>query len=177
MPTIYPILKPGDWPHKQLVASFTFIDDARIPIVAFGFGAGANYQFITAEQCPDVSSLFGEALANLAELQYEWEVGDSRSLRFAASSGHEFSAERILDPDAMRECQRLLGASRIVAAAPRRTCLFATSDGQSEEIMSMFDELVLRTYEDESYGHAPISPTLFVIEDGEIESFRWRGRA
>jgi hypothetical protein len=172
MPTIYPILKPGDWPHKELIAHFTFVRDARVPVVAFGFDAGDTYQFVTTDQCADVSKLFVEALVNLSELEYEWELGDSYGLRFAASSGHEFSAELILDPDAMRECQRMLGASRIVAASPRRTCLFATSDGQSDEVMSLFHELVTRTYEDDSYGHAPISPTLFVIEDGQLKSFR-----
>ena len=63
----------------------------------------------------DVEALYREALANLSALEYEWELGDAEGLRFAASSGNEFSAEKLLDPAAMLECHRLLEGHRIVA--------------------------------------------------------------
>lgn len=84
----------------------------------------------------------------------------------ATSSGKEFSAERVLDRAAMLEAHQLLGADRIIVAAPRRTCLMATRDGPA---MTTFIKLVMYTYHDDSYGHAPISPAMFVLERGEIK--------
>src|SRR5687767_11376844 len=99
MPTIYPLLKPHDWPHRELVAHRLLSDKVEgLPIIVFGFDAGDNYQFVPREDCDDVEALYREALANLSELDYPWELGESHGLRFAASSGNEFSAERLLDP-------------------------------------------------------------------------------
>ena len=91
-------------------------------------------------------------------------------LRFAASSGHDFSAEKVLDPAAMRRAHDLLESEKILVTAPRRTCLLATRSGLPDEQMDLFIRLTLHTYEDDSYGHAPISPALFVLEDGAIKS-------
>jgi uncharacterized protein YtpQ (UPF0354 family) len=171
MPTIYPLLKPHDWPHAQHVAHRRLSDKApRVPIVAFGFDAGNQYQFVPARDVNDIEALYSEALANLAVLNYPWELGDSHGLRFATSSGKEFSAERLLDKQAMLQCQRLLESDRIVVSAPRRTCLFATRYGLLDEAMSLFVQLVMHTYNDDSYGHAPISPAMFVVQDGVIQS-------
>lgn len=166
MPIIYPLLKPHDWPHQRLVAHRKLMDDpAGVPIVAFGFDTGDNYQFVPANQCDDVDKLYQEALANLAKLDYPWETGESNGLAFVTSSGKEFSAERLLDPAAMQEAHRLLGADRIIVAAPRRTCLMAVRDGPA---LTTFVKLVMYTYHDDSYGHAPISPAMFVLEGGVI---------
>lgn len=171
MPTIYPLLKPHDWPHQAMVAHRRLSERVpRAPIVAFGFDTGDNYQFVPANKVDDVDALNAEALANLAALDYPWELGDPHPFPFAASSGKEFSAERLLDKRAMIECQRLLGSDRIIVSAPRRTCLIATRDGLPDDQMNLFVRLVLYTYHDDSYGHAPISPALFVLEDGAIKS-------
>ncbi len=170
MPTIYPLLKPHDWPHKGIVAHRLITDKVPgVPIVAFGFDAGGNYQFVPREEGLDLDHLNAEAMANLAALRYPWEVGDSHGLNFAASSGNEFSAERVLDPAAMLECHELLKAERIVVSAPRRTCLCAAPDGLPAEEMDLFVRLVLHTYNDDSYGHAPISPAMFVLERGVMK--------
>ncbi len=171
MPTIFPILKPHDWPHRHLVAHRLIGDNIpSAPVVAFGFDAGQQYQFVPASKAGDPESLFAEALGNLATLNYDWELGESNGLPFATSSGKEFSAERVLDSKAMQECQRLLKAERILVAAPRRTCLMATRDGLTDEAMALFVQLVFYTYNDDSYGHAPISPAIFVLQDGVIQS-------
>ncbi|MFO0976844.1 MAG: hypothetical protein U0996_10625 [Planctomycetaceae bacterium] len=171
MPAIFPILKPHDWPHRHLVAHRLIGDNIPgAPVVAFGFDAGQQYQFVPASKAGDLESLFVEALGNLATLNYGWELGESNGLPFAASSGKEFSAERVLDSKAMQECQRLLKAKRILVAAPRRTCLMATREGLPDDVMALFVQLVFHTYNDDSYGHAPISPAIFVLEDGVIQS-------
>jgi uncharacterized protein YtpQ (UPF0354 family) len=166
MPTIYPLLKPHNWPHQKLVAHRRLSDTVPgVPIVTFGFDAGDNYRFVPADEVDDVDALYRQALTNLAALDYPWEL----SGRFAFSSGNEFSAERLLDRRAMLECQRLLESDRIVVAAPRRTCLMAARHGISEEETTLFYQLINYTYQDDSYGHAPISPALFVVEDGVIK--------
>jgi hypothetical protein len=139
MPTIYPLLKPHDWAHQDLVAHRLISDKVPgIPLVAFGFDAGDNYQFVSGKDVDDIDRLNEEAMGNLAALRYPWELGDSHGLRYAASSGNEFSAEQVLCPSAMLEAHRLLESDRIVASAPRRTCLFATRDGQPDREMSLF---------------------------------------
>lgn len=171
MPTIFPLLKPHDWPHRNLVAHRLIADGlSDAPIVAFGFDAGNQYQFVPTSKVTDPESLFAEAMANLSTLKYDWELGESNGLPFATSSGKEFSAERVLDPNAMKECHRLLKAERILVAAPRRTCLMATREGLPDDIVAMFVRLVFYTYNDDSYGHAPISPAIFVLQDGVIQS-------
>jgi len=170
MPTVYPILKPHDWAHRQIVAHRQLMEGAEgAPIVAFGSDTGEQYQFVPRDKVDDVEGLYAEALANLTALDYPWELGDSRGLRFAASSGKEFSAEKILDPAAMRRCHELLEADRVVAVAPRRTCLMATRYGLTDAEMDLFVRLAEYTYRDDSYGHAPISPAFFVLEDGHVK--------
>ncbi|MBN9120625.1 MAG: hypothetical protein J0I06_15980 [Planctomycetes bacterium] len=164
---VYPLLKPHDWPHRELVAHRPITDQVPgVPIVAFGYNADRTYRFVPRDECPDAGAMYAEALANLAKLDYPWELGDVQGLRFATSSGNDFSAEKVLDPVAMRACHDLLEADRIFVTAPRRTCLMATRDGLPDEEMDLFVRLTLRTYNDASYGHAPISPALFILEDG-----------
>lgn len=170
MPDVYPILKPHDWPHRALVAHRLITDKGPgVPIVAFGYNEAGQYRFVNADKCPDVEAMYAEALANLAKLDYPWELGDAHGLRFAASSGHDFSAEKVFDPVAMRRAHELLEADRIFVAAPRRTCLMATRNEMPEELADLFVRLVLHTYNDASYGNAPIAPALFVLEDGTIK--------
>lgn len=169
MPTVYPMLKPFDWPNKALVEHIPLFEDiAQSPLIAFSFDAGSNYQFINKGQVNDVKALFGDALKNLAALDYPWEVNEIDGQVYATSSGKEFSAERVLDRNAMRECQRLLGSKKIVVAAPRRTCLFATAYDPSQEKVQKFLRLVNHTYRDDSYGHAPITPAFYVAEGGKL---------
>lgn len=171
MNDVYPLLKPHDWPHKDLVAHRLITDKVDgVPLVAFGYDAGESYHFIPQEVCDDVEQLYTEALANLAALNYPWEVGESHGLRFATSSGEEFSSEQVLDPAAMRRCHALLEADRILAVAPRRTCLMAARQDMTDELLQLFIQLTMYTYNDESFGHAPISPAIFGLEDGEIRT-------
>ena len=167
---VYPLLKPHDWPHKKLVAHRLITEKVPgVPIVAFGYNEDNNYRFVPKDECPDVEEMYADALANLAQLDYPWELGDAHGLRFATSSGNDFSAEKVLDPVAMRKAHDLLEAEKIVVTAPRRTCLMATRDGLPDEEMDLFVRLMLHTYDDASYGHAPISPAMFVLEDGVIK--------
>jgi hypothetical protein len=171
MAEVYPLLKPHDWPHRDLVAHRLLTDKVPgVPIVAFGYNEDNNYRFVPREKCPDVEAMYAEALANLAKLQYPWELSDTQGLRYAASSGNDFSAEKVLDPAAMRKCHDLLEAEKILVATPRRTCLFATRYGLPDEEMDLFVRITMYTYNDDSYGHAPISPALFVVEAGAIRS-------
>lgn len=171
MRDVYPLLKPHDWPHKKHVAHRLITEKVPgVPIVAFGYNEDNNYQFVPKDECPDVEAMYAEALANLAELDYPWELGDAEGLRFAASSGNDFSAEKVLDRAAMRKAHDLLEADTIFAAVPRRTCLLATRYELPDDEMDLFLRLMLYTYDDASYGHAPISPALFILEDGAIKS-------
>ena len=103
--TIYPLLKPRHWEHRDLVAHVTLHDSA--PIIAFGFDAGGNYQFVTTDNSDDVDALYPQAFENLSMIDDPWEVGESGGLRFVTTSGHDFSSEQALDPKAMLMCHGL----------------------------------------------------------------------
>src|SRR4051794_2128337 len=114
MSDVYPILKPHDWQHKGLVAHRLITDKVPgVPLVAFGFNEDGQYRFVNADKCPDVEAMYADALANLAKLDYPWELGEPGGLRCATSSGNDFSAEKVLDPVAMRKAHDLLEADRI----------------------------------------------------------------
>ena len=58
MPTIYPLLKPNDWPHQDKVAHVRLGGDSpELPVIAFGFDTGENYQFVPAKDAPDVEDI------------------------------------------------------------------------------------------------------------------------
>ena len=74
----------------------------------------------------------------------------------------------------MQRAGELLSCGNALAAAPRRTCLFATKqdldepDEKRNRRYDMFNQMILHTFEDDSYGHAPISKAIYLLDDGEV---------
>ena len=48
---------------------------------AFGYDEDGQYRFVIRDDCHDVEQTYAEALANLAKLDYPWELGDVHGLR------------------------------------------------------------------------------------------------
>ena len=88
MPTIYPLLKPHDWPHQQLVAHRRMTPDVEgAPLIAFGFDAGTPIRS-SRNPAPTTSR---PSIASRSPTCPPWiipgELGRSGGLTFAASSG------------------------------------------------------------------------------------------
>ncbi len=175
MKRIYPILKPPDWRHIDKAACCLLSDEYEYPpLIAFAYDAPEQFEFLPVAADIDFDKLFEDALENLSQHNYQWEVFEHDGLEFAASSGHTFSAEKILDEMHMQGACELLSSKLLIAAAPRRTCLFATKHDVNEihedrhRRYEMFNHMIRSTFTDDSFGHAPISQAIYMIDDGEI---------
>ncbi|MFI6869268.1 hypothetical protein [Nocardia sp. NPDC050406] len=173
MNDIFPLLKPADWEHRDLVVHdrFGFGEDALV--VAYARDGDGNFEIITqgSPEAGDPEGLRRLAFGNLARQRYPFEVAEAGGLPFATASGHDFAAEKVLDPATVLEAQRLLGTDSIQIAVPRRTCLMAfPQDLTADQVQTMI-KLVMYTYLDDSYGNAPITPSLFLFDQGELVGF------
>ncbi|WP_216918244.1 TY-Chap domain-containing protein [Nocardia noduli] len=167
----FPLLKPADWPHRGLVR-YQETGSAAAPIAVVA--EDREGEFAVAVEHPDsvdFRAQWGSAIANLEALHYDWEIGEVATIPIANCSGHDFSAEKILDPNALRVAHRFLKAPRLGVSVPRRTCLMAAPTTLNQAQAVAFAVLIQRTYADDSYGHAPITSGVYVVEDGHIIDF------
>ena len=74
----------------------------------------------------------------------------------------------MLCPGFLSKAQKILGAKKILVAAPRRTVLYAAANDLNEESLEVFKTIVSETLADESFGHQKISPLIFRFEDGKL---------
>lgn len=167
---VYPLLKPSNWPEAAQAPHFTLGSEQQRIVIAYAHNLPDRYQVILDDHPEATDERLSErALANLTALQYEWQFIELQWLRVATCAGHTFSAEKLLDPAALRQAHRLLGTQEIIVSVPRRTLLFAfprhTLD--TMESTQQMLRLVSRTYADDSDGNAPITTLLFVVRDGE----------
>jgi uncharacterized protein YtpQ (UPF0354 family) len=166
---IYPILKAYDWPAKALSAfePFAGSDKPPVPLVAYGYDTGDHYVFVTKadlEKRP-LADIKKEAFANLEKYPAEWEAINEDVL---TASGTDFSAEMILSKKFLIAAQNKLGAKQILVGVPRRRVIYAADEGAPKSAMDQFYLVFRKTYEDDSYGNAPITNLLFRFRDGEL---------
>lgn len=165
----YPILKAYDWPAKDLSAfePFAGSDKPPVPLVAYGYDTGDHYVFVTKadlEKRP-LADIKREAFENLEKLPAEWEAINEDVL---TASGKDFSAEMILSKKFLIAAQKKLGAKQILVGVPRRRVIYAADDGAPKPALDQFYLVFRKTYDDDSYGNAPITNLLFRFKDGEL---------
>ncbi|MFR9754087.1 TY-Chap domain-containing protein [Nocardia sp. 004] len=167
----YPLLKPADWAHRGLVRH-RITGPGAAPIAVLAADRDGQYTIDTEyPETIEFQALWASAIANLEALNYDWEIAEVATIPFANCSGRDFSAEKILDPNAMRVVHHFLKAPRLWVSVPRRTCLMAVPTTLNPTQTMAFGFLVQRTFEDDSYGHAPITRGVYVVEDGHIVDF------
>lgn len=167
---VYPLLKPSNWPDAAQAPHFTLGSEQQRVVIAYAHNLPDRYEVILDDHPEATDERLSErALANLAALHYEWQFTELQWLRVATCSGHTFSAEKLLDPAALRQAHRLLGTQEIIVSVPRRTILYAfpRSTLDTMESTQQMLRLVSRTFADDTYGNAPISTLLFVVRDGK----------
>jgi hypothetical protein len=171
---IYPILKPGDWVGLKAGAlRQTLIGTADDPSVVIGFGYDTpdNFVFLTQDDLEkmDGDEIVKEAFQNLEAYSTDFEPIESLDNKVLTSSGRDFSSERILSQKHMLKAHELLGgAKEMLVSIPRRTCMMIMEKGEDNELMQQFLKLHHYTWQDDSYGNAPIANMLFVVQDGNI---------
>ncbi|MFF2555536.1 hypothetical protein ACFVUS_31330 [Nocardia sp. NPDC058058] len=142
-----------------------------MPIIVLAVNTDSGYQVEGFGDDVDSDALLAEAMANLADLEYDWDVSELHGLPIATSSGEDFSAEKVLDPQHMLRAHRALGTDKLLVALPRRTCLMAVPFDLDPQQAMLFQRLVRTTYEDDSYGHAPITSGAYIVENGRARNF------
>lgn len=171
MSKVYPLLKPADWELRTQVPHWLPVQGvpgAPIVVAAEDMPTGFN---IVTQQTADPDGLWHTAIANLAALQYNWEVTEQMGLTLATCSGQDFAAEKVLDPAAMQTVQQLLGTSQLLVAVPRRTVIYAVPQNLSPQQQQVFSRIVQFTYNDSSYGNAPVSPGALQVDGERIAGY------
>ncbi|WBU89241.1 hypothetical protein [Cellulophaga omnivescoria] len=170
---IYPILKPGDWVGIKAGAvksNFIGTDDDLKVVIGFGYDTPNDFIFLTHKHLEklDPDAVLKEAFKNLEEFETEFTALEKLDNKVLTSSGLDFCSERILSSKHMRKAHEMLDAEEILVSIPRRTCMMAVSRHADATLLGTFVNLHVATWEDDSYGNAPISNLLFVLKEGQI---------
>lgn len=170
---VYPILKPGDWVGIEAGALrqtlFGTPEEPKL-VLGFGYDAPTNFVFLMPRDIEgkDAGQVLQEAYENLEEVPSVFESIDSLDGKVLASSGNDFSSEKILCKSHMDKAHELLGSDELLVSVPRRTCMYITSRSTDEDTLDKFIGLHSYTWKDDSYGNAPIVNALIVVKGGEI---------
>ncbi|WP_179335432.1 DUF1444 family protein [Winogradskyella costae] len=170
---IYPILKPGDWVGLKAGAlSSTLIpsEDGAEVVIGYGMDTPDNFVFLTKQhlETMDAKQITQEAFTNLENYNTDFEFVGALNNKALASSGNDFSSERILSKTHMQKAHTMLEAEELLVSIPRRTCMMVISRQADEETINKFAYLHNHTWNDDSFGNAPITNALFIIKGGDI---------
>ncbi|MGJ8759419.1 MULTISPECIES: DUF1444 family protein [unclassified Polaribacter] len=170
---IYPILKPGNWVGLKAGAlSNTLIpsENGAEVVIAYGMDTPDNFVFLTQKhlETMDGQQITSEAFENLGNYEAELEFVGSLDNKAVATNGNDFSSEIILSKAHMLKAHAMLDAEELLVSIPRRTCMTIISRDVDEETMNKFAYLHNFTWEDDSFGNAPITNSLFIVKEGTI---------
>jgi len=170
---IYPILKPSDWLGIEAGAlKQTLIGNQEEPLLVLGFGYDTpnNFVFLMPKDLEgkDPQKLLADAYDNLEQVPSNFEVVEQLGGKILMASGHDFSSEKILCESHMREAHKLLEAEELFVSIPRRRCMMIIDKQADDELLKLFIALHEQTWEDDSYGNAPILDALFVVKENTI---------
>ncbi len=170
---IYPILKPGNWVGLKAGAlSNTLIpaENGAEVVIAYGMDTPDNFVFLTQKhlETMDGKQITSEAFENLGNYEAELEFVGSLDNKAVATNGKDFSSEIILSKAHMLKAHAMLDAEELLVSIPRRTCMTIISRDVDEETMNKFAYLHNFTWNDDSFGNAPITNSLFIVKEGTI---------
>ena len=166
---VYPILKPGNWPGIQAGAlKQTIIGSQEDPqmVLAFGYDTPDNFVFLMPRDLEgkDPNQVLQDAYQNLYDVNIEFEHSDGMLF----GSGNDFSAEKILDENHMKKAHEILGAEELLVSIPRRTVMMITARTEDNPKIAELSVVHSHTWNDDSYGNAPIMNAIFVVKEGSI---------
>ncbi|MGR7813712.1 DUF1444 family protein [Lacinutrix undariae] len=170
---IYPILKPGDWVGLKagaLSATLIPAENGAEVVIAYGMDTPENFVFLTKKhlETMDPKQITQEAFQNLENCDTGIEFVASLDNKAVGANGNDFSSETILSRTHMLKAHAMLDAEELLVSIPRRTCMTIISRDVDEETMNKFAYLHNYTWEDDSFGNAPITNSLFIVKEGNI---------
>ena len=168
---IYPILKPGDWIGLKYGAiRKVLVGTEENPSLVIGYGYDTPTDFIFLNE----SDLAKESIESIRKKAYDnienFEVDYNEVIpgKVLIVDGLDFCSEKILSPTFRKKLHVRLKSEKVLISIPRRRNLMATSAIEDENIMNKFMSIHNNTWQDDSYGNAPITNMLFLVENGEI---------
>ena len=168
---IYPILKPGDWEGIKYGAINQILlgtEDNPELVIGYGYDGPNDFIFMTYDmlQNKTVEQIYQEAIKNLEE--FEAPLNEVVPEKVIISDGADFCSENILNKTFMLDLHKRLNAKELLVSIPRRKNMMVASRQAEPEILNQFLSVHSETWDDDSYGNAPIINLFFVVIDGEI---------
>lgn len=168
---IFPILKPGDWVGLNAGAiRQTLVGNVENPkvVIGFGYDTPENFIFLTNKDLEKMNEneILREAYLNLEN--YDVPINEIVPNKIVIIDGKDFCSEKILDKKFLLQMHEKLNSENLIVSIPRRRCMMITAISEGEEIENQFISVHNNTWNDPSYGNAPITKNLFVITKGKI---------
>jgi len=168
MKRILPILKNSEqyqiYKERNFYIEHLFTASKKTsPIVLYGEDNGEYIAYSPSVSKENDMKLKETALNNLKIIDVPFQIENINGNKFLYSQ-HEYAAEKILDKEFLIRISEALGSSTILVGIPIKGFLAASIKGKGDSdffnsITNMFDN-------PQSY---PISKSLFLIQNGEIE--------
>jgi len=170
---IYPILKPGNWVGLKAGALSSILipsEDGAEVVIGYGMDTPDNFVFLTKQhlETMDAKQITQEAFTNLANCDTGLEFVGALDNKAVGTNGNDFSSETILSRTHMLKAHAMLDAEELLVSIPRRTCMTIISRQADEDTINKFAYLHNHTWEDDSFGNAPITNSFFIVKDGNI---------
>jgi hypothetical protein len=146
-----------------------------MPALTFGHRKGGAFAFMTPEEVSN-PSMQALAMQNLLKVEASWveteiEDEDGAAHRALVCQDNVCATEKILDSRFMKEGQRLLGAKSLFVCIPVRSVMLVM-DGANDGAATMgLLTFGLSLFRSKGEGMIPVTPALFRLKDGRIESF------
>ena len=170
---LYPIIKSGDWGGIKYGAVYTTLvgsEDNPKVVIGFGYDTPDNFIFLNYGNSEkiDIGAAVDQAFTNIDALDVTFTPSKLFDNKLLTASGLPFSSEAILSKKNMLKAHKMLNAKQLLVSIARRTGLMVISKDVSDELLNKFIYLHNDAWNDDSYGNAPITNKLFVVEGGEI---------
>ncbi|WP_289044040.1 hypothetical protein [uncultured Olleya sp.] len=171
---IYPILKPSNWVGLKAGAlSSTLIPaegETNGVVIGYGMDTPDNFVFLTKQhlETMDGKQITKEAFENLQHYESNFELVGALNNKALATNGKDFSSEIILSKSHMLKAHAMLEAEELLVSIPRRTCMTIVSRQADEDTLNKFAYLHNHTWNDDSFGNAPITNSFFIVKAGTI---------
>jgi hypothetical protein len=169
IPILFPFWARADHVLRRPLVPLTIVPNGPI----FGYMTEQNGQVVPIPPAPvaDWGMYDQAALQYLSTRPGQWKQEelelDSGAKRLVlACEDDPFACARIIDCLFMQQAHEILQSNRLFVCIPVQGVLFATRADMAEEDLQSFAELIYKAYSDTQFH--PVSPILFLMEDGEI---------
>jgi hypothetical protein len=167
---IYPLFKPGNWVGiKYGVVKQVLLGTEENPelVIGYGYNGEKDFVFITHDmlQGKTLQDVYKESMDNIRA--FDAPMKEVEPGKVIICDEGEFCSEKILHKAFMQEIQTRLNAKELLVSIPRRGNMMVISRQAEQDILSTFIHVHTKTWTEES-TNAPITDTLFVVVDGNI---------